>query len=155
MKFLADCTLGKLTLWLRILGYDTVYSRSPIDRALLNQGLKEERIVLTRRRDTAERNYSGMVMILWADRVWDQIEELKKNIILEPSSEILFSRCVNCNSELHEVSRADIEGRVPSYIFQTHAQFHTCQHCGRIFWPGTHRERMLTAMAEHNLIHRP
>jgi len=34
MKFLADRNLGKLAKWLRILGYDTVYDRENMGRAL-------------------------------------------------------------------------------------------------------------------------
>ncbi|MBN1828281.1 MAG: hypothetical protein JW884_03935 [Deltaproteobacteria bacterium] len=46
IRFLTDQTLGKLTKWLRILGYDTVSYDGPIDRTFLREGVRERRIVL-------------------------------------------------------------------------------------------------------------
>ncbi|MBU1743801.1 MAG: Mut7-C RNAse domain-containing protein, partial [Proteobacteria bacterium] len=34
-RFAADCNLGKLAKWLRILGYDTLYERGNADRTFL------------------------------------------------------------------------------------------------------------------------
>ena len=47
-KFLADVMLGRLARWLRVLGYDTLYSRKGIDSLLVVQAFREDRIVLTR-----------------------------------------------------------------------------------------------------------
>jgi uncharacterized protein with PIN domain len=46
LRFLADSMHGELSRWLRMLGYDTVYS-STADNELLNRALSEGRILLT------------------------------------------------------------------------------------------------------------
>ena len=154
MKFLVDCTLGKLVLWLRVLGYDTIYCETTINNgSILKRGIEEKRIIITRCRDSMQRNYTGSMIVISADKVWDQLEEMKREINFVPDPGKLFSRCVNCNSELRRIDRMDVKGLVPTYVYETHTQFKSCCKCGRIFWPGTHRERMLTALAEHNLIH--
>ena len=59
MKFLADSSLGRLSKWLRLLGYDTVYWRGEADRSFLRKAEKEGRVVLTRRRDVLARQHPG------------------------------------------------------------------------------------------------
>ena len=48
MKFIADGMLGKLTRWLRILGYDVKYSNKLDDAKLIVASKKERRVLLTR-----------------------------------------------------------------------------------------------------------
>ncbi|HKM51591.1 MAG TPA: Mut7-C RNAse domain-containing protein, partial [Candidatus Bathyarchaeia archaeon] len=45
MRFLLDGMLGKLTRWLRILGYDAEYSKNSSDNNLLSQAKDESRIL--------------------------------------------------------------------------------------------------------------
>ncbi len=48
-KFLADPSLGRLSKWLRILGFDTVYFSNPLDEKLFFEKAKSEyRLILTR-----------------------------------------------------------------------------------------------------------
>ena len=48
-KFLADPSLGRLSKWLRILGFDTVYFFNPLDEKLFFEKAKSEyRLILTR-----------------------------------------------------------------------------------------------------------
>ena len=48
MKFVADCMLGKLAKWLKILGFDTAYFSKIEDDDLLIFAQNESRILLTR-----------------------------------------------------------------------------------------------------------
>ena len=56
MKFLVDSSLGRLSTWLRILGYDTVYWRGEADRVFLRMAERQGRAVLTRRKDLLARH---------------------------------------------------------------------------------------------------
>ncbi|MGA1791980.1 MAG: Mut7-C RNAse domain-containing protein, partial [bacterium] len=47
-RFLADFMLGRLARWLRVLGYDTIYSRKGIESVLMVKAYREDRIILTR-----------------------------------------------------------------------------------------------------------
>ncbi|MGC9977376.1 MAG: Mut7-C RNAse domain-containing protein, partial [Syntrophales bacterium] len=62
VKFIADTNLGKLVKWLRILGYDTILHRGKADRNFLKKAEREGRVVLTRKKDMARRQFSGKVV---------------------------------------------------------------------------------------------
>jgi uncharacterized protein with PIN domain len=155
VKFIADVNLGKLVKWLRILGYDTAYWRGCGDRDLLRKAEREGRLVLTRKRDIAKRQFSGSLIVIQADHVQEQLGELSEKLSLHPEPEQFFRICLKCNELLLEVQRKDVAGRVPAYVFETNTTFRTCPRCGGIFWPGTHRENMLHLFRTRIPIHRP
>ncbi len=155
IKFLTDRNLGKLTKWLRMLGYDTVYYTGNIDRSFLREGVKEGRIALTRRRDMARRHFSGRMFIVHADKVPDQLSGVIDEFSLEFDTKRLFTLCLTCNEKLKDIPKADIKSRVPPYVFQTQNNFRICPQCQKIFWPGTHRNNALLYLKQHNLFHLP
>ncbi len=55
----------------------------------------------------------------------------------------LFTRCLMCNSELVPVDKKAIKDRVPIYTHLTQDRFYECPGCGRVYWPGTHKDSML------------
>jgi len=141
MKFITDRSLGTLAKWLRIMGYDTLYDQGIADRSLLTKGRSEGRVVLTRKRDMARKQYSGALLILMSDRVEQQLKEVIDRFSLETESRQLFSRCIQCNEILIGIAKEDVKERVPPYTFETQGRFMTCPGCRRIYWPGTHRAR--------------
>jgi len=155
MNFITDRTLGKLAKWLRILGYDTLYYTGAIDRSFLQRGANEGRIVLTRSRDMARRNFRGRMIIVRADKVIDQIREITDALSLKPENDKLLSLCIKCNEVLQDVSKAEIKEKVPEYVFQTQEIFHICPHCEDIYWSGTHKKNILSFIQEHNLTGHP
>jgi uncharacterized protein with PIN domain len=155
VKFIADRNLGKLTKWLRILGYDTVFYRENIDREFLRAGAKEKRIVLTRRRDMAQRNFTGRMVIIYHDRVYDQLQELREKASLDLNPRNLFTICLECNQPLQTISKENTAEKVPPYVFQTQDTFLTCPECGKIYWPGTHKDNILRLIKDRNLFHHP
>jgi uncharacterized protein len=146
MKFLTDSSLGRLSRWLRILGYDTVYWRGEADRAFLRIAEREGRAVLTRRKDVLARQHPGLVLFVENDRVEDQLVEILGKLDLRPEPENLFSRCLRCNESLKEASPKEVRSLVPDYVFRTQSEFRVCPCCGSVFWPGTHRERALAML---------
>ena len=143
MKFLADSSLGRLSKWLRILGYDTVYHKGEADRSFLRKAEKEGRVVLTRRRDVLARQHPGRVLFVENDRVEDQIEEVLEKLDLRPEPEKRFTLCLRCNESLNAATPDDVKPLVPDYVFRTQKEFRVCPVCAGVFWPGTHRERAM------------
>ena len=141
MKFLADSSLGCLSKWLRILGYDTLYWRGEADRAFLCKAEREGRAVLTRRKDVLARQHPGFMLFVENDRIEDQLVEVLGKLNLTPQPEAFFTICLQCNMSLCEVLRDAVRSRIPDYIYQTQREFRLCPGCGRVYWPGTHRER--------------
>ncbi len=147
MKFLADSSLGRLSKWLRILGYDTVYWHGEADRPFLRKAEREGRAVLTRRRDVLARQQPGIVLLVENDRVEDQLVEVLGNLNLAPQPEVFFTICLRCNIPLCEVLRDDVRSRIPDYVCQTQREFRLCPGCGRVYWSGTHRDRAMKTIA--------
>jgi len=47
-RFVADVMLGSLSRWLRLFGFDTLYSNDFDDRELIKISIQDDRILLTR-----------------------------------------------------------------------------------------------------------
>jgi len=150
MKFLADSSLGRLSKWLRILGYDTLYWRVEADRSFLRMAEKEGRAVLTRRKDVLARQHPGIVLFVENDRIEDQIVEVLGKLGLRPEPDRLFTVCLRCNEYLKEAKLEEVRPLVPEYVFRTQSDFRVCPKCHGVYWPGTHRERAM-AMLERIL----
>src|SRR5512137_1885761 len=146
MKFIADSSLGRLSKWLRILGYDTVYWRGVADRVFLRKAEREGRAVLTRRKDVLARQQPGLVLCVQNDRVEDQLVEVLGKLGLEPEPDKLFTLCLRCNESLKAAKPEEVRSLVPDYVFRTQREFRLCPGCGVVFWPGTHRERALSTL---------
>ena len=146
MKFLADSSLGRLSKWLRILGYDTVYYRGDADRIFLRKAEREGRAVLTRRKDVLARQHPGLVLFVASDRVEEQIVEVLGKLGFRPEPENLFTLCLRCNESLKAAKPEEVQSLVPDYVFRTQREFRVCPVCRGVFWPGTHRERALSML---------
>jgi uncharacterized protein with PIN domain len=141
-RFAADCNLGTLAKWLRILGYDTLYERGIADLDFLRKAAGEGRIVLTRKRGLARPSFKGGLVVVKADHVRLQLGEVLDALSLEPDPVKRMTRCLRCNTVLERVPKERVEGRVPVYVYVKCIQFKRCPTCGRIFWPGTHRRHI-------------
>ena len=147
MKFIVDLTMGKLVKWLRIAGYDTVFYNSvEVDR-IIDIASKEGRIILTRnssfikrRKKTLEER--GVQYLLLASEIVDmQLRDIAAQFMLNLKGNS-FTICIDCNKPLTNISKEDVAGKVPDYIYQNYSEFVQCKSCGKIFWGGTHKKRM-------------
>lgn len=140
MKFVVDHMLGRLAKWLRILGYDTVYSPSLDDSALVRISQAEGRLLLTR--DTGIVQRKGIqCLLIDSDRLEEQLAQVTRRCGLHFGDQAM-SRCLRCNSTLEEVDRETVRGMVPEYVWQNHSHFRRCPACVRLYWRGTHWEQM-------------
>jgi len=139
LKLLADCMLGRLAKWLRLLGYDTAYENDATDHELARRARAEGRILLTRDRELAQRRGLRTLLVCSED-LEEQVDEVRE--ALGPAPDPSLTRCSVCNGLLEGVSGTDVADRVPPYVRQTHADFFRCTQCGRIYWRGSHVEAM-------------
>ncbi|MBN1571776.1 MAG: Mut7-C RNAse domain-containing protein [Deltaproteobacteria bacterium] len=132
MKFAADAPLGKLSKWLRIMGYDCAYPA-----VLEDQDPDDDRIFLTRTTGVKGKG----VLFIGCNYIEDQIDTL--NTLLPIKDNIKpFTRCTLCNTPLKTIEKESVFTDVPDYIYVTHDDFQICPSCKRVYWRGTHRERM-------------
>lgn len=133
--------LGRLAKWLRVLGYDTHYqSRYPADAMARLVG--DGRILLTKDRKTAQKYADAL--LLASDRVGDQIDEIKGALKLRPQKSVWFTRCLRCNEPLKSAALEEAKAEVPEHVFHESGDaLRWCPACGRYYWPGSHRMRMI------------
>jgi hypothetical protein len=144
MKFICDAMLGRLAKYLRILGLDAEYTR---DLFLLAQ-YKEQPdspYFLTRTMKTI--SYERIIFIK-SDKVREQLQEIREVIcpFIDPGK--IMNRCIDCNVELVDVEKKDIEQMVPEFVFHQYAQFRSCPKCRKVYWEGSHAKGMAQLVRE-------
>ena len=70
----------------------------------------------------------------------DQLRQVASELGLD--SERALSRCLECNVELEPRPKAEVSERLPPYVRATQSRFSECPRCGRVYWPGTHWQRI-------------
>lgn len=149
MKFVADCMLGKLARWLRMLGYDTCYIANASDDELVRIAVREDRVLLTRDSGLCDRRMvrRRCVFVDWGP-TGQQVRQVIDTLGLLVSPESLFTRCAVCNSEITPVEKAEVQNRVPPYVFQTQTDYGYCAACDKIYWRGTHVRHVLETLGK-------
>jgi hypothetical protein len=137
-KIACDAMLGSLATWLRLLGRDTTYAANIDDDALLDHAQREGRVVLTRDRELARRARDAIVVRSTA--VATQIQEVRGPLDLRLELDPATARCSMCNGQLE---RAPDTAVAPSG-----KPAHQCTGCGRLYWSGTHVDRIRARLAQ-------
>jgi uncharacterized protein len=140
-KFVLDVHLGKLAAYLRMLGFDTAYTNAASDPALVHISVEEGRILLTRDRGLLK--HSAVTHGYWLRETDSrrQAAEAVNRFDLARSARP-FTRCMACNALLRPVSRSEAADRVPLRAAEAYSDFQECPSCRRIYWQGTHYQRM-------------
>ncbi|VTT87379.1 putative protein [Halorubrum sp. DM2] len=153
---LLDVMCGKLATYLRICGYDAAYALDrgiEADDRLLSLAAAEDRVLITRDRDLADRAPDAdpaVDAVLLTERdVLDQLRELaavgfRIELAAEPS------RCGSCNGPVERVALTEEETDAgdavapadrPDYVpddVGTDRPGWRCADCGQWFWKGGH-----------------
>jgi uncharacterized protein len=145
-KFVADTHLGKLARHLRMAGFDTLWDNAWEDDHIARLAAGERRTILTRdkgllRRGDVDRGY--FVRHVESEL---QLAEVVRALQLEERL-APFSRCRACNGVLEDVARETVLERLPEKVRILHDRFRTCPGCGRVYWEGTHYERLRALVA--------
>jgi uncharacterized protein with PIN domain len=146
-RFAADAHLGTLARHLRLLGFDTSYDRDWADAALAATAHAEHRIVLTRDVGLLKRNLVTHGLFVRATDPRTQILDVARRLQLL-SRVRPFTRCLECNGVLAAVSKHDVAGTVPERAWRCHEEFMRCAHCARVYWAGTHHQRLRALVDE-------
>ena len=144
-RFVADVMLGRLAKWLRIAGFDVLYSNRFSDEELVALSRREGRILLSRDTHLLIRRSVKQFIFLESERVQDQIRQILHATKISSIPRIL-TRCLVCNELLADISRDEVKGSVPPYVYETQPNFKFCPLCRKIYWAGTHRQAVLRTL---------
>lgn len=149
LRFITDASLARLAKWLRILGYDTAVYQSEAGRPMLRLADAEKRIVLTRRGDMLERQFSGRLYLVTGNDVAAQLREVLERFSTSINPEKMFSLCLKCNEKLINVTKEEVRDLVPPYVWENCSSYTKCQKCQSIYWAGTHQRNSLHSLEKY------
>ena len=140
-RFVLDCHLGKLAYYLRMLGFDTLYSANFHDDELVAISNRDRRTLLSRDRKLIE---EGAITRGYRVRETDpklQVIEILRRFDLFNLTRPL-QRCLRCNTFLVPIEKEKVLLRLPELVRERYDEFQTCTTCNRVYWKGTHYQRM-------------
>ena len=148
MRFIADAHLGGLARWLRMLGFDTVYSNRYRDEQIRAMAQVEQRVILTRDRELLKCRDVTHGCFVHALRPQEQLREIVDRLQLAASARPL-TLCLQCNAPLMPIDKSAIVDRLPARVEETHERFCWCESCNRVYWEGSHWQRMRELIAQY------
>lgn len=143
-SFVADVHLARLARHLRLMGYDTVWGQETTDEELARLSREENRWLLTRDRALHDSHVAsgGRGHYVLATEPDEQLREVigrwELKQWLKP-----FTRCLDCNSVLLPTKAHHVIERVARSIVEAHEDFFLCSRCERVYWKGSHYDRMI------------
>jgi len=146
IAFVLDGHLGKLARWLRLLGFDAAYRNDFEDAEVADLSARQGRVVLTRDRRLLHRKAIERGYWVRSLRPDEQIAEVLRRFQLERAVRP-FRRCLACNGLLRPVPKAEILDQLEPKTRRYYDDFRRCQSCGKIYWKGSHYDRMAAKLS--------
>jgi len=162
MKFVTDAMFGRLTRFLRIFGYDTVYANdledyfqvNPVpDDKLLEYAEQNNRILITKDY-LLHKKIRDKSILLEGEGVYNYLKQLKIKLDLSYNFNMKIARCSICNFELTGVDdKNSIKNFVEPETFKYNDDFYQCtnSNCKKIYWKGTHIENIIDQLKKKNI----
>ncbi len=149
--FAADVMVVPLAKWLRTAGFDTtVLDEKDLD-ASFAKAAKEGRWLLTRRRNA---KFDGAGVIFLDSDGWrSQFATIMNQFTFREDDLETLVRCNRCNVPLTIVGCDQVKNLVPNYVFKQHRHFHQCTDCKRVYWMGSHIDRIKRELTDVFIYH--
>jgi uncharacterized protein with PIN domain len=125
-----------------MLGFDVRYDRFADDARLASVSSAETRTLLTRDVGLLKRREIESGYCIRHHKPHDQLREVSSRFALH-SRFAPFTRCMECNGILCPATKEEVSSLLPPHTRETKNEFSRCPDCHKIFWRGTHYERML------------
>lgn len=141
IRFVADCHLGGLARLLRMAGFDTLFRNDFADSEIAELSIAEQRVLLTRDRELLKLRGITHGCYVHALKPAQQFREIVARLDLAQSFRP-FTLCLECNAPLRPIDKQLVLDRLPPSVRACHELFRTCPYCERIYWEGSHWQRM-------------
>ena len=151
IRFILDVHLGKLARWLRLLGFDTLYRNDYDDPEIVEIAAAEGRTILTRDGGIIKRRAATRGYLVQSTDPQGQLREILNYYQLREQIQP-FHRCLVCNGLLEMVDKATILDQLEPKTIRYYDTFFQCAECGKIYWRGTHYERMQSFLTDLGIV---
>jgi uncharacterized protein with PIN domain len=148
-RFVADVHQAKLARHLRMAGFDTQWSNDWDDDEIVRRSGADRRTILTRDKGMLRRRDVQRGYFVRATESEAQLAEVVRGLQLE-SLLAPFTRCRECNTPLEGVAKEVVIERLPEQVRKLYDRFKRCPGCARVYWEGTHFDRMAGVLARLN-----
>ncbi len=139
--FVCDVHLGKCARILRLLGFDTLYRNDYDDPKIISIAVTRRRIILTRDRKLLHAKVVTHGCLVRSQKPEEQVREVLERFdlynLITP-----FRRCTVCNGLINDVAKQDVLDQLEPKTKKYYFDFYQCDTCGKIYWEGSHFERM-------------
>lgn len=146
-KFILDVHLGTLAKYLRMLGFDSLFENNYNDKQIIDIAKKQKRIILSRDKALLKSSSVTHGYFVYATNPKEQIIEIINRLDLFKQAKPL-TRCLICNRKITTVKKETILKKLPLATERYFDDFFECHHCKKIFWRGSHYQRMKSFVNE-------
>jgi uncharacterized protein len=144
--------LGGLARWLRMLGYVTEYDSKADDNDLLQSSNDPDAILLTRDEELHNRAVARKIhsVLVLGSNEETRLGQLARTLGISLEIDMSATRCTECGSELHEITREEAVSTVPAKSLELYDRFWRCPkgECGKTYWVGSHWNQIRHALEE-------
>jgi len=148
-RFACDAMHGALSRWLRAAGYDAFWQAGIPDWDLVRHAAAEGLVLLSS--DTGIFRIGivrdGEVRSLFIPHGLTT-EAALAFVLGRLNLPLREPRCMACGGALAARTRDQVAGRVPPRSLAAAADFRECTRCARVFWQGTHWERIAARLRQ-------
>ncbi|HPF69298.1 MAG TPA: Mut7-C RNAse domain-containing protein [Candidatus Krumholzibacteria bacterium] len=140
-RFLGDRHLGALVRLLRLFGFDTAAAAREAEADLARRARDEDRILLSRNRALLKRRELGSAMLVREDDPDAQAAAVLRRYGLADRCR-LGHLCPACGAAVRAVAKTAVADRIPPRTAAWLDDYRLCAGCGRLYWDGTHLDRL-------------
>ena len=141
VRFCDDVHLGKLARLLRMLGFDTFYENNLTNNELYEIARNEHRFLLSKAAGFFKFPGINFYQIKSTDPQ-EQLKDVIDHFHLRTSFNP-FTRCLYCNEMLEKKEKEELVDALLPQTKKHFSEFWECPTCNKIYWKGSHYERMM------------
>jgi uncharacterized protein len=140
-RFIIDVHLGSLAKYMRMAGFDVTYRNNFKKKEIIEISLNEKRTILTKDRNILKRSEVTHGCWIRSIAVEEQFMEVFARFHLDQVIKP-FTRCLECNGLLVQIEKEEVINEIPPKVKSRQEEFKKCSNCAKIYWKGTHYEKM-------------
>ena len=146
-RFLCDPSLGGLARWLRAAGYEARQGLEVPGHRLPDEALRRGLVLLTSEAEVLDRRIvgDGSLVVAWVPSALTMAEQLHV-VAVELGLTLREPRCMACGGGLLPRAKEEVRSRIPPRTALWQDEYFVCAECDRLFWRGTHWERIAATL---------